>query len=643
VVGRFPDDGDTWYVLGEVLHDQGQFAEASDALQHAADAPTSADRPAVLLDWLMKLGRWREEARDWSGAESAFRRAVRLTQTQREPLLADRFLRAELAGETGAAWEGVGRACLGGRRLGEAVGAFRQAQETYRDGANDPARALRLSARLAEVYAAAGRPAEALAVLDPYLESRPPNPVAYELKVRLLRESGHPEAIVPDFRRYAAREPNFLPVRLILARELGLAGDPESAQVEFRSLARLAPTVEVYRTWFQALLREQQPGTVLEFLDEALKHTSPENAPTEAERGAAAERGWAMLSALRGEPALVRALLPMALERPVNGERSSGTLRALAELAARTNQLDAAERLYRQALRRIPPGNFQQQGEIYSGLLPVLWRARRFEAVLEITSEGTALPTHVQPAPRLLHYYRALAEDALGKTDAALHTVDRAMRLPGGGDQLVFRCLKSQVLRRAGQLDAALTVCAGMLKEFTQPHQVRDARMELAQVYEARRDFAKAEEQLQLILAADPNDATALNSLGYQWADRGVRLEEAERLIRKAIDLDRGQRRDLADPEGDSGAYLDSLGWVLFRRGRPDEARRWLETAAGLPDGAHDGTVWDHLGDVYSRLGDPAKARSAWLSARTLYAAERRPATDDRPAELERKLKLTGH
>jgi tetratricopeptide (TPR) repeat protein len=633
VLQRSPGDADTWNVLAEVLRDQGKPGEASDALRRAADAPAAADRPAVLLEWLGKLGRWREEARDWTGAEAAYRRAAGLTQDRRDRLVREgTFSPADLASEAASAWEGVGRACLGGGHFAEAAEAFRRA------GAADPVRARRLDWNLAQVSAAQGRPDEALAALDRYLEGRPPNPAAYELKVRLLRETGHPEAIAPALRRYAEREPQFLALRLTLARELGLAGEPDAAQAEFRALAALAPTAEVYRGWFQALERQREPGKVLELLDEALKQSAADG-QTESERGAAAERARAMLSALRGEPGLVRALLPIALARPAGGERAAGTLRALAELAARTNQLDAAERLYRLALRQIAPGNFQQQGDVYAGLLPVLWRARRFEAVRDVAREGMALPPRVQPAPRLLRYYLALALDALGEPDEALRVIDQALRLPGGGDQLVFRLQKVQVLRRAGRLDAAEAACAALLKEHRQPHQVRDVRLELAQVYEARHDFARAEEELQLVLAADPNDATALNSLGYQWADRGCRLEEAERLIRKAIDLDRGQRRTLADPEPDSGAYLDSLGWVLFRRGQLDEGRRWLEQAAALPDGSADPTVWDHLGDVYSRLGDAAKARSAWQTARRLYAAERRQANDDHPAEVERKLK----
>jgi tetratricopeptide (TPR) repeat protein len=635
VVERFPADGDTWNILAEVLRDQGEPAEAVAALRHAVDSPALAERPVNHLDLLLKLGRWCDDAHDWAGAEAAYRRAAGLATDGRDRLLrAGSFTRAELAAEAAHALEEVGRACLNGRRFAEAVGAFRQAQAVSRG--DDPARALRLNWNLAEVFAAQGRPTDALAILDPYLDSRPPNPAAYELKVRLLREAGRPGEVVPSLRRSVQREPDLPALRLILARELAAAGDDRSAQAEFRSLAKLAPTEEVYRVWFRSL--RGNPGAVLELLDEALKQASGRDGQPETDAVAAAERGRAMLAALRGEPELVRGLLALAAQGgDGRKDRSPEALWALADLAARTNQLDDAERFYRLALHRVPPQDLQLQGDLYAGLLPVLWKARQRTAVRELAAEGLQAP--FAPAPLLRHYYLALAQDELGESEEALRTVERALSLPGGGDRLAFRCLRVTVLRRAGQFDAATAACEALLKEFHEPQQVRDIRAELAQVYEGRRDFARAEEQLQLILAADPNDAVALNSLGYHWADRGCRLDEAERLIRKAIDLDRAQRRHLTGTDADSAAYLDSLGWVLFRRGQAGEGRRWLEQAAALPDGSADPTVWDHLGDVYYRLGEAAKARSAWESARRLYATERRPAGDDRPAEVERKLK----
>ena len=75
--------------------------------------------------------------------------------------------------------------------------------------------------------------------------------------------------------------------------------------------------------------------------------------------------------------------------------------------------------------------------------------------------------------------------------------------------------------------------------------------------YERQKKYDPAEEAFRKVLVADPQNATALNYLGYMLADRGVKLDEALTLIKKAVDL---------DPS--NGAYLDSLGWAYFRLGK---------------------------------------------------------------------------
>lgn len=107
----------------------------------------------------------------------------------------------------------------------------------------------------------------------------------------------------------------------------------------------------------------------------------------------------------------------------------------------------------------------------------------------------------------------------------------------------------------------------------------------------------EAAEVFSAILADDPDDANVANYLGYMWADAGVRLEEADELISRAV-----------QQEPENPAYLDSLGWVRYRLGRLEEARRWLQRAVEL-GGDRDGTVLAHLGEVLFALGEVEDAR----------------------------------
>lgn len=106
------------------------------------------------------------------------------------------------------------------------------------------------------------------------------------------------------------------------------------------------------------------------------------------------------------------------------------------------------------------------------------------------------------------------------------------------------------------------------------------------------------EKQLRQLIARDPKHFHAYNALGYSFADRGVHLEEARELIRKALEL------APQDP-----FITDSLGWVEFRMGNKADARRHLEAAYQL---RADVEIATHLGEVLWSIGDREGALRVW-------------------------------
>lgn len=104
-------------------------------------------------------------------------------------------------------------------------------------------------------------------------------------------------------------------------------------------------------------------------------------------------------------------------------------------------------------------------------------------------------------------------------------------------------------------------------------------------------------------LDLDAEHASALNYLGYMWAERGENLTEAESYIRRAL-----------QQEPDSAAFLDSLGWVLFQQGRYHEALAPLQRAIDLL-AEPDATIAEHLGDTLEKLGRMTEAVKAWERA----------------------------
>ena len=130
---------------------------------------------------------------------------------------------------------------------------------------------------------------------------------------------------------------------------------------------------------------------------------------------------------------------------------------------------------------------------------------------------------------------------------------------------------------------------------------------------------AEAEKEFRRALEIEPNNPLVLNNLGYSMVERGENLEEALKMIQRALDSAPGK-----------GEYLDSLGLAYFKLGRLSEAEApLLEAARQFPSSS---TVHEHLGDVYAGQGKPDHARAAWQKALSLSTGA------DEAARLRSKL-----
>jgi tetratricopeptide (TPR) repeat protein len=143
--------------------------------------------------------------------------------------------------------------------------------------------------------------------------------------------------------------------------------------------------------------------------------------------------------------------------------------------------------------------------------------------------------------------------------------------------------------------------------------------------YERAKDWPKAEADLKKALELVPDSqpmgkSQVLNYLGYSWVDQNTNLDEAFKMLRRAVELN---PRD--------GMIIDSLGWAYYRFGHWDDAVRELEKAAELKAG--DPVINDHLGDAYWRVGRRLEAKFQWQ-----HAKDANPEPDDLK-KIEEKLK----
>jgi len=192
----------------------------------------------------------------------------------------------------------------------------------------------------------------------------------------------------------------------------------------------------------------------------------------------------------------------------------------------------------------------------------------------------------------------------------------RSQRSIDPDNRQAYFLMEVELLNRTQQFDQSLQVLNQALNDYADNTDLRYSR---AMVSEKLGDFSQLEADLTYIIDRDPDNATALNALGYTLADRTPRLEEALALIIKAKDL------KPQDP-----AIIDSLGWVYYRMGRLDEALPLLRQAFQL---FPDPEVAAHLGEVLWHLGQQTEAKVVWQQG-----LEQRPSSDVIKATMDRLI-----
>jgi tetratricopeptide (TPR) repeat protein len=267
----------------------------------------------------------------------------------------------------------------------------------------------------------------------------------------------------------------------------------------------------------------------------------------------------------------------------------------------------------------------ERLGELYRS-------ANQTQAAVDTFRQMADLEADAGPraSAQIIETYRAAKDLKSARTEA-----DAALKKYP--DQRMLKLVNASLLADMGKVDQAVSELRGMLKG---DHD-RETQLAIAQIYEKvkryedmekpldaaeklsetkpdketvhfmrgamferLKQFDSAEAEFHKVLELNPDNASALNYFGYMLADRGVRLEEAQKLVSRALEL-----------EPDNGAYLDSLGWVYYRQNKLEEAEHALTRALAKSETGQDPTVHDHLGDVYFKLGKTKDAITQWQAS----------------------------
>jgi tetratricopeptide (TPR) repeat protein len=294
----------------------------------------------------------------------------------------------------------------------------------------------------------------------------------------------------------------------------------------------------------------------------------------------------------------------------------------IADLLVKANKHEAAEKEFQEVLKTDPANR-----EVRTALGLLYYDMRRFDAAaIQFLSLLETAPNDDK-----LHYLLANALEQKGDLPAArveYQKISTVFELYANA-----QIHTAMIFKKEGRLDDAILV-------LTQAIQKKNDQailyLYLSSLYEEQKNFAVAEKtvlegigrfprnadlhyvrgsilekmnrfeesikSMETVLDIDPQNADALNFIGYSYADRGIHLDRAEQMIIQALKI-----------KPDNGYILDSLGWVHFKKNQYDSALKHLKRARELlPD---DSNIMEHLGDVYLKIGQDKEAMDHYRNA----------------------------
>ncbi len=592
------DDADSTLMrrIGLYLAEDGDWKRGAQLLERALQAELRDPKAttAEMTQIRVELGRMDFVLSRYAEAAALFDKVLEVLDKPKDFKLAPDEQR-KIVGDDGLTYELIGATFLEVNRPQDAARAFEKLNDLAPNAAA-------LSLNLARVDEKSKRPAEALSKLEAYFKSRPADLTqgSLEFLKTVLGDFKKADQLVPRLEKLHDAMPDSAPVSLYLADRYRQAGRLTDARPLYEAALKKSPSAEAYRALAEIDRKMEQPEALLKLLGEVIEKTdSFEVLDKEAK-------------AIIGDDKLAAKLLEVAREKHGKAAADDGpALRAAAALAAERKQFDVAAKFYELALKAEPAA----KAEI---LLPwglALFLDGKDAEAAKIFRRGIDESNQTNDKPSF-EFYLAGALEMDGKTDEAIAVVRKMLDTKKPKDPL-YAARLPWILFHAKRNAEAYQAYKDLLAKFADDYSseenrvtLREAREALSAVCVTLHNSPEAEEYLQQSLDEFPDDAGALNDLGYLWADEGKHLHRALAMIEKAV---------AAEPE--NSAYRDSLGWVYFRLGRDDDAIAELKKAAAGEK--TDPNVLEHLGDVYHHAQKSSAALDAWNQALAGYEKDK--------------------
>ena len=502
---------------------------------------------------------------------------------------------------------------------GEAARAIALLDFAWRESERDPI----VGARLADAYYAVRNLDKAESVIDDVLKKSPQDQQSLQLKARVRYAEGDYEGAIAHLERARKVRTSFETERL-LGSLYAEAGDVEKAIDAFERCIRIDPTIPYLHAIYGELLLEAgrkdeaeaafKEGLAIEpdnervveslvnllesegRLKDAVPLLEPTARPAGAPEALKIKLAAAYIDAGRSADAIAL-LEPLQKKSTLSPE---GQL-LLGRLYYETNRYQDALAVFDPLAQRA--GNSPELYRILGELHVKTGETDKARADFERA---------IAAAPDDFRNYLALFfahSKEFSKKDARVH-------LSKGEATAILE--KASALAPRDDFDANFMVGMAFLSvdslagarlhleraDELQPDD-RGVLFNLASLHEKAHEYEKAEAILARLHKSHPEDAAIQNFYGYLLAEMGKDLDFAEELVRKAL-----------AKEPDNGFYIDSLGWILYKKRDYPGAARELERA--VAKSGEDATILEHLGDAYAALSRYKEALTAYRHSKKI-------------------------
>jgi tetratricopeptide (TPR) repeat protein len=479
----------------------------------------------------------------------------------------------------------------------------------------------RFAQRATEIAIAAQSPTDALTAVQLWQQFSPNSDRAAQLSASLLILSGRPDDAKPTLAAELARVPDAQRGDAIISLQILLSRGPN--RVGALNVLKDLVRNDLQRPETQLALARQQlaaddiPGAKAS-LEQALQ-LRPDYLPA------------ALTLARMGPKERDEGIA--SFEKYLEKDPKSHDARlALAQLYLSADRLDDAQKQFEQ-MRKNDPKDLTPLMALALVAIQKKQPDKAQDYLLQYAKAAEKTP-NADPGQAYIYLAQLALEQ---KNDAAASQwLDKIPRT--SQQYLPAQITRAQLLAKQGKTDEARQLLASIQSQTSDPRDLALlARTDAAVLFEAQRypeaeaalqkavvsfpddpdliyDYAMSAEknghydtmetQLRALIKLQPDNPQAYNALGYSLVDRGERVDEAEKLIEKAVSL-----------APNDAFIMDSLGWAKYRQGNSAEAATILKKAYDLQPNAEIGA---HLGEVEWKSGQQDEARSTWREAKKL-------------------------